>query len=119
MKRILVYASIVLLCAFYAVIGLPGQVASTLPTYKVLYTFQAAGGTPTDIVEVQRGKFLGVVATGQGLFSITPRGNYQYMYGVPVMNSGLAVMVLTPALNGQAYGSAETPGISPTVSELF
>jgi hypothetical protein len=44
MKRILVYASIVLLCAFYAVIGLPGQVASTLPTYKVLYTFQAAGG---------------------------------------------------------------------------
>jgi hypothetical protein len=70
-------------------------------------------------VEVQRGKFLGVVATGQGLFSITPRGNYQYMYGVPVMNSGLAVMGLTPALNGQAYGSAETPGISPTVSELF
>jgi uncharacterized repeat protein (TIGR03803 family) len=118
MKRISIYASVVLLCILCVVIGLPGQVASTTPTYKVLYTFRTAG-LPTDIVEVQRGRFFGVVAVGQGLFSITPSGNYQYIYGFPVMNSGLAVMGLTPALNGQAYGSAETPGVSPTVSELF
>jgi hypothetical protein len=84
MKRISVYASIVLLCAFYAVIGLPGQVASTVPAFKVLYTFRTAG-TPTNIVEVEPGRFFGVVATSQGIFSVTSNGKYRYMYGFPTM----------------------------------
>jgi uncharacterized repeat protein (TIGR03803 family) len=118
MKQILVYTSIVLSCVSCAVIGLPGQVASIEPTYNVLYTFRTAG-TPTNIIEVQPGKFFGVVATGQGLFSITPSGNYQYIYGFPTMNSGLSVFGLTPALNGRSYGSAASPGVAPTFSELF
>jgi uncharacterized repeat protein (TIGR03803 family) len=119
MKRILVYASIVLFFAFCAVIGLPGQVASTVPTYKVLYTFQALGGTPTNIVEVKPGKFFGVVATSPGVFSIGSNGGYRYVYSFPTLSSGLVVFGLTPSLNGQSYGSAETPGVAPTVSELF
>lgn len=119
MKQILVYTLIVFSCVSCAVIALPGQVASVEPTYNVLYTFRALGGTPTNIVEVQPGKFFGVVATSPGVFSIGSNGGYQYVYEFPTLSSGLVVYGLTASLNGQSYGSAETPGVSPTVSELF
>jgi len=106
------------LCAPFMMWGLLAQVTTSGPTLKVLYTFRTAG-TPTNIVEVQPGRFFGVVQTSQGIFSITSSGNYQYIYGFPTMSSGLAVFGLTPALNGQAYGSATNLGPVGTFSELF
>jgi hypothetical protein len=102
-----------LLCA----LGLEGQ--SPPPTLKVLYTFKALGGTPTALVEVAPGAFLGISATSTGLFSITSNGNYNFVYTFPPNSQGTIALGLTPALNGQIYGSAANLGPTTTFSELF
>jgi uncharacterized repeat protein (TIGR03803 family) len=106
-------ASIWLLCA----LGMEGQ--SPPPTLKVLYTFKALGGTPTALVEVTPGAFLGISATSTGLFSITSSGNYKFFYTFPPDPQGTTVVGLTPALNGQIFGAASNSGPTTTFSELF
>ena len=98
---------------------LAAQIPGSQPTLKVLYTFKALGGSPTAIVEVSRGNFLGITSTSPGLFSITSTGNYQFFYTFPPETSGLGALGLTPALNGQTYGSAANSGQVTTFSELF
>jgi hypothetical protein len=98
---------------------LAAQTPSSQPTLKVLYTFKALGGSPTAIVEVSPGNFLGTTATSPGLFSITSGGNYQFFYTFPPNSSGLEVIGLTLALNGQTYGAASNLGTATTFSELF
>ena len=112
-------ASVCLLSALGAADRLVAQIPSSQPTLKVLYTFKALGGTPTAIVEVSPGTFFGTTATSPGLFSITSGGNYQFFYTFPPNSSGLAVIGLTPALNGQTYGASSNLGTVPTFSELF
>src|ERR1039458_9229977 len=103
MKRVTSFFLSIALCAVFILCPLLAQETSSSPTFKVLYTFKAEGGTPTGIVEVRPGSFL-----------INSTGNYKYIYGFPPMSSGLAVFGLTPALNGQAYGSASNLGTVPT-----
>jgi hypothetical protein len=91
---------------------------ASAPTLKVLYTFEAEGGASTGLVEVQPGRFFGVADISPGVFSVTSSGNYQYLYAFPTLSSGLAVFGLTPALNGQLYGSALNDGAVTTFSEL-
>ncbi|MGA2593363.1 MAG: choice-of-anchor tandem repeat GloVer-containing protein [Bryobacteraceae bacterium] len=112
-------ASACLLSTLGAADRLAAQVPSSQPTLKVLYTFKALGGTPTAIVEVSPGTFLGTTATSPGLFSITIGGNYQFFYTFPPNSSGLSVIGLTPALNGQTYGASSNLGPVTTFSELF
>jgi uncharacterized repeat protein (TIGR03803 family) len=95
------------------------QGPNSQPTLKVLYTFKALGGTPTAIVEVSPRTFMGTTATSPGLFSITSTGDYQFFYTFPPDPSGTTVSGMTPALNGQAYGSAVNSGPVTTFSELF
>ena len=98
----------------------PGSLrAQLVPTFNLLYTFKAQGGYPGALVEVQPGRFFGIVSNGPGIFSITSAGSYQYFYVFPPQRSGLAVFGLTPALNGQVYGSAANLGTTLTFSELF
>jgi uncharacterized repeat protein (TIGR03803 family) len=108
-----------LLSALSVAARLAAQTPSSQPTLKVLYTFKALGGSPTAIVEVSRGNFLGITSTSPGLFSITSTGNYQFFYTFPPETSGLGALGLTPALNGQTYGSAANSGQVTTFSELF
>jgi uncharacterized repeat protein (TIGR03803 family) len=106
-------------CAALMLCHLCGQIAASGPTLKVLYTFKAQGGAPSNIVEVQPGRFLGVAQISPGIFSIESTGNYKYIYGFPTLSSGLLVYGLTPAINAQAYGSATNLGQVGTFSELF
>ena len=92
--------------------------APASPTFKLLYTFKTAGSA-IDVVEVQPGRFFGLTNVSPGIFSFTSAGNYQYFYEFPTQQSGLAAFGLTPALNGQLYGSAEGLGVAPTFSEMF
>jgi uncharacterized repeat protein (TIGR03803 family) len=69
---------------------------------------------------VRPGKFLGLVEEDPGIFSITSAGNYQNFYTLPELQRyALAVLGLTPALNGQVYGSASNLGVTTVFSELF
>jgi uncharacterized repeat protein (TIGR03803 family) len=92
---------------------------SPQPTLKVLYTFKAQGGTPTALVEVIAGTFLGVSGTSPGLFSITSSGTYNYFYVFPINQGGIVATGLTNALNAQTYGAASNLGPVTTFSELF
>lgn len=112
-------ASVCLFCTLVLCCELPAQEQSSQPTLKVLYTFKAAGGTPTAIVEVSRGLFMGITATSPGLFSITSGGDYHFFYIFPPERSGLGALGLAPALNGQVYGSAASSGPVTKFSELF
>jgi uncharacterized repeat protein (TIGR03803 family) len=109
--------------AFYACFALAprllrAQATPTNPTFNLLYTFKTAGEA-SGLVEVQPGRFFGIVNDNPGIFSITSSGTYQYIYEFPTQRSGLDVLGLTPALNGQVYGSAEGFGVPPTFAELF
>ena len=115
----LLIASVCLLSTLGAADRLVAQSPSSQPTLKVLYTFKALGGTPTAIVEVSRGNFLGITATSPGLFSIASTGNYQFFYTFPPPPLSVGALGLTPALNGQTYGSASNSGPVTTFSELF
>jgi uncharacterized repeat protein (TIGR03803 family) len=106
-----------LISGFLTACLLPAQAPAPAPTLNVLYTFVTAGEA-AGLVEVQRGRFFGVVNISAGIFSITSAGSYQYFYGFPVQ-SGLGVYGLTPALNGQVYGSAANLGVTLSFSELF
>ena len=92
---------------------------ATNATLKLLYTFKAQGGTPTALVEVSPGAFLGTTATSPGLFSITSAGAYNFFYTFPPDPEGTGVVGLTTALNGQTYGAAANSGPVTTFSELF
>ncbi len=99
--------------------GAFGQIANTKP--QVLFTFIGPDidSTPTFFVEVRPGSFMGIVANGAQIFSITSTGTYQGIYTFPELGGGLGAEGFAPALNGQVYGSAEEPGDSPAFSELF
>ena len=99
--------------------GAFGQTPKTTP--QVLFTFNGPDidGTPTFFVEVSPGNFMGIVANGAQIFSITSTGAYQGIYTFPYLGGGLGAIGFAPALNGQVYGSAEEPGDTPTFSELF
>lgn len=84
----------------------------------MLNTFRTEGEA-SGLVEVQPGTFFGLTGVSQGIFSITSSGNYQYFYSFPTLRSGLDDFGLTPALNGQVYGSAANLGVTATFSELF
>jgi len=91
-------------------------------TFKVVYNFGGPGNltaTPTSIVEVSPGKFMGTGSNGAELFSITSDGVYNNIYVFPQIPSGLTAWGLTPALNNQVYGGAVALGTSPTFSELY
>jgi len=91
-------------------------------TFNVIYDFNTPGsltGTPTYIVEVSPGKFMGTAANGAEIFSVTSDGTYNNIYVFPPVSSGFSVFGLTPALNNQVYGSGEALGDSPTISELY
>jgi uncharacterized repeat protein (TIGR03803 family) len=89
------------------------------PTFNLLYTFKAQGGSPGALVEVQPGRFFGIVGIAPGIFSVTSAGNYQDFYTFPtVQGNSIGVFGLTPALNGQLYGSASSFAAA-TLSELF
>ena len=105
------------ICAFLVASVLPAQVPASGPTFKLLQTFKTEGDAWA-LVEVQPGRFFGYVSISPGIFSITSSGNYQYFYGFP-LQTGLGVLGLTPALNGQVYGSAANLGVTLTFSELF
>jgi hypothetical protein len=97
-----------------------GVDAQTPTTPQVLFTFNGPGvyGTPSAIVEVSPGNFMGIASNGGAqIFSITSAGSFQSTY--VFAGNGLAASGLTPALNGQVYGSAEQLGDSPNFSELF
>ena len=64
-------------------------------TLKVLYNFKLQG-TPTALVEVSPGAFMGVTGTSPGLFTITSGGVYQFLYTFPPSQQGIAVHGLTP-----------------------
>jgi uncharacterized repeat protein (TIGR03803 family) len=93
--------------------------AQTPPTLKVLYTFSRVGGTPTAFTEVSPGKFLGIIATSPGLFSITSDRTYDSLYYFPPNPSGITALGLAPALNSRTYGTATNMGPTLTFSELF
>jgi hypothetical protein len=93
--------------------------AETSPTFKVLYTFERVGGTPTAIIEVSPGNFMGVIETSPGVFSISSEGKFGNIYYFPTNTSGLDVLGLTPALNSQTYGAASNLGPAVTFSEIF
>ena len=98
----------------------PGSLsAQSGPTFNLLYTFKAQGGSPGALVEVQPGRFFGLTGVAPGLFSITSVGDYQFFYTFPALQTGVGVRGLTPALNGQVYGSAANFGGVTTFSELF
>jgi uncharacterized repeat protein (TIGR03803 family) len=107
------------LCLLFLASAATAQQQSSQPTLKVLYTFKAQGGTPTAIVEVSPGVFLGITATTAGLFSITKEGAYKFFYTFPPNPQGVGAIGLTPALNGQVYGAAANSGTVTTFSELF
>jgi uncharacterized repeat protein (TIGR03803 family) len=91
-------------------------------TFNVVYSFGGPGNltaTPTSIVEVSPGKFMGTGSNGAELFSISSDGAYNNIYVFPQISSGLTAWGLTPALNNQVYGGAEAMGTSPTFSELY
>lgn len=98
---------------------LRAQAPPSQATLKVIYTFKAQGGTPTALVEITPGSFLGITATSPGLFSITSGGTYKFFYMFPAQRQSIGAIGLTPALNGQIYGAAATTGIQTTFSELF
>jgi hypothetical protein len=110
-------ASISLAAAFLASGSF--AVAQTKPTFRVLYTFDRVGGTPTAITEVSPSKFMGIIATSPGLFSITSDGAYNSFYYFPPSSQSIAVAGLTPALNGSTYGDASNYGPTLTFSETF
>jgi hypothetical protein len=111
-------ASVGVLTALLSVAPLSAQSPAQQPTLKVLYTFRDFG-TPNGIVEASPGKFLGMLDTPPGVFSITSGGSYQNVYSFPPNGSGIFAIGLTPALNSQAYGSAENSGPVTAFSELF
>jgi hypothetical protein len=104
-------------CLLFLASAATAQQQSSQPTLKVLYTFKAQGGTPTAIVEVSPGVFLGTTATSPGLFSITANGTYKFFYAFPPDAQGTSLAGLTPALNGQTYGSAANSGQATTFSD--
>ena len=110
-------ASISLAAAFLASGSF--AVAQTKPTFRVLYTFDRVGGTPTAITEVSPSKFMGIIATSPGLFSITSDGAYNSFYYFPPSSQSIGALGLTPALNGSTYGTATNSGPTLTFSELF
>jgi len=95
---------------------LPAQPSQ--PTIKLIYTFRTFG-IPTAIVEVSPGKFLGLIVTPPGIFSITSDGSYVNLYTFPSNPSSIGAIGLTPALNAQTYGSAQNSGPVTIFSELF
>jgi uncharacterized repeat protein (TIGR03803 family) len=98
----------------------PGSLsAQSGPTFSLLYTFKAQGGAPKALVEVQPGRFFGLTGVAPGIFSITSAGDYQFFYTFPALPAGVGTFGLTPALNGQVYGSSENLGPVTTFSELF
>lgn len=88
---------------------------------QVIYNFNSPGsaGTPNYIVEVSPGTFMGTAGNGASVFSVTSGGVYQNIYVFPSEPSGIGTFGLTPALNGQVYGSADQAGTAPTFSELY
>ncbi len=112
-------ASVCLLCGLCLPGAFTARGQSSQATLKVLYTFKAVGGTPTALVEVSPGTFLGVSGTSPGLFSITSAGAYHYFYAFPPDPQDTVATGLTPALNGQIYGAASNLGTVTTFSELF
>ncbi len=104
-----------------ATLGGTGVFAQTPKTPQVLYTFNGpdVDGTPTFFAELTPGNFMGIVANGAQLFSVTSTGGYQGIYTFPSIPSGIGAIGLAPALNGQVYGSAAQAGTAPTFSELF
>ena len=56
--------------------------AQATPTFNLLYTFKTAGEA-SGLVEVQPGRFFGIVNDNPGVFSITSSGTYQYIYEFP------------------------------------
>jgi len=112
-------ASVCLLCGLCLPGAFTARGQSPQATLKVLYTFKAVGGTPTALVELNPGTFLGVSGTSPGLFSITSAGAYHYFYAFPPDQQGTVATGLTPALNGQIYGAASNLGQVTTFSELF
>jgi hypothetical protein len=91
-------------------------------TFQVIYDFTIPGsltGTPTYIVEVSPGMFMGTAANGPEVFSITSDGTYNNIYVFPTIPSGFDVFGLAPALNNQVYGGGNASGTAPTVTELY
>src|ERR1017187_5383431 len=72
--------------------GAFGQTPKTTP--QVLFTFNGpdVDGTPTFFVEASPGNFMGIVANGAQIFSITSTGAYQGIYTFPYLGGGLGAI---------------------------
>lgn len=89
-------------------------------TFKVIRSFDSPGSstdTPTYIVEVSPGKFMGTAGNGAEVFTVTADGAYNNIYVFPT--NGFSVFGLTPALNNLVYGGGEEMGPTPAISELY
>lgn len=113
------FALISVLAAFFTFEGGLAQAQTQQPTFKLLYTFDRVGGTPTSIAEVRRGEFLGIIDTSPGIYTIDSTGKLKVLYYFPQSVSGIGALGLTPALNKQVYGTASNSGPTTTFSELF
>lgn len=92
---------------------------SQLPTFKLLYMFQRAGGDPGGLVELSPGHFLGVINNSPGIFAMNSAGALKVIYYFPQSQLSLGVVGLTAALNRRTYGAAANFGPTTTFSELF
>src|ERR1017187_2763867 len=88
---------------------LPAQPSQ--PTIKLIYTFRTLG-IPTAIVEVSPGKFLGLIVTPPGIFSITSDGSYVNLYTF-IFSELFSVApngkLTTHAYNGSTQGGPNIP----------